>query len=187
MNTIEVQKGRVLLSQPFMLDPHFRRSAVLLCDHHEEGSLGFILNKPLDVNVDQLIEDFPEFESSAYYGGPVSTNTIHYIHNVGDLLDESVRITKGVYWGGDFDKLKFLISSKLITPNNIRFYVGYSGWSSGQLLDEMDYGSWIIANFDSNYLFKNSEENSSLWQTILKNKGDRYSVIAQMPEIESWN
>lgn len=181
----DVKIGNILLAEPFMLDPNFKRSAVLLCEHGEEGSVGFIMNKPLNMRVDELIEDFPEFESEVFFGGPVQTDTIHYVHNVGDLLEDSIKVAEGVYWGGDFEKLKFLISSQLILPANIRFFVGYSGWSEGQLMDEMIFGSWIIADMDANYLFKSKPKR--LWSQVMNDKGDTFTVIAQVPEVVSWN
>jgi len=168
-----------------MLDPNFKRGVVLLCEHEKDGSIGFILNKSLDMGVTDLIADFPEFEAPVYYGGPVQKDTIHYIHNVGDLLDNSTQVCPGVYWGGDFEKLKFLISSQLIEPENIRFFVGYSGWSETQLEDELELGSWVMGDMDANYLFKNKPQ--SLWKKALQNKGDTYSVIAQMPDGLSMN
>lgn len=168
-----------------MLDPNFKRSAVLLCEHNEDGSVGFIMNKPLKMRIDELIDGFPEFDSEVFFGGPVQTDTIHYIHNVGDLVEDSVKVADGVYWGGDFEKLKFLIASNLVLPHNIRFFVGYSGWSEGQLNDEMGYGSWVLAEMDANYLFKS--EPKKLWTQVMYNKGDTYSVIAQMPETSNFN
>jgi putative transcriptional regulator len=185
MTSQQVYNGTVLLAEPFMLDPNFKRSAILLCEHNKEGSVGFIMNKPLDMRIDELIEGFPEFESEVLFGGPVQTDTIHYIHNIGELLEGSRQVTDGVYWGGDFEKLKFLINSQLIAPHNIRFFVGYSGWSEGQLKDEMSYGSWLTANMDANYLFKT--QSWELWQQVMTHKGDIYSVIAQMPEGQIWN
>ena len=117
----EVQSGKVLLAEPFMLDPNFKRSAVLLCEHSDEGSVGFIMNKPLNMRIDELIEDFPSFGGEVYFGGPVQTDTIHYVHNLGELLDDSLPVSPGVYWGGDFEKLKFLITSNLVSEENIRF------------------------------------------------------------------
>lgn len=181
----EVKSGKVLLAEPFMLDPNFKRSAVLLCEHSREGSIGFIMNKPLQMRIDELIEGFPEFNSEVFFGGPVQTDTVHFIHNIGDLLDDSVLISSGVYWGGDFEKLKFLISSDMISERNIRFFVGYSGWSEGQLTDEMTYGSWIMANMDSNYLFKLQPK--ELWERVMYDKGNAYTVISQIPELLSWN
>lgn len=181
----EIKSGKVLLAEPFMMDPNFRRSAVLLCEHTGEGSVGFIMNKPLNMRVDELIEEFPEFEGEVFFGGPVQTDTIHYVHNVGDLLEESTKVSEGVFWGGNFEKLKFLISSQLIMPENIRFFLGYSGWTEGQLLDELGYGSWVLADMDANYLFKSRPD--MLWQQVMNNKGNAYTVIAQMPDNFSWN
>ena len=174
-----------MLAEPFMQDPYFRRSVVLLCEHHEEGSIGFILNKSIDMSLNDLMSEFPNFEAEVFYGGPVQTDTLHYVHNIGELLEESVKIADGVWWGGDFEKLKFLISSKLIEPNNIRFFVGYSGWSSGQLKDELKYGSWMQADMDANYIFKIKP--NDLWSRVMYNKGNLYEVIADLPENMSWN
>ncbi len=181
----DVKTGNVLLAEPFMLDPNFKRSAVILCEHTDEGSIGFIMNKPIKMNVDDLIEEFPEFISEVLFGGPVQTDTIHYVHNVGDLLEDSVQITQSLYWGGDFEKLKFLISSNLIKPHNIRFFIGYSGWSEGQLNDELNLGSWVLTDMDPNYLF--NTEPDLLWQQAMENKGSTFSVIAQIPEFKTWN
>lgn len=175
------RKGKLLVSEPFMIDGNFKRSVVLLCDHTKnEGTVGFILNKPIEMKIDELVADFPEIEAQVYYGGPVSNDSLHYVHNVGDILDNSIEVSKGVYWGGDFEKLKFLIKNGLVKSHNIRFFLGYSGWSGGQLEAEMEIGSWVIANMDSNYIFKVAPK--KLWEEILKNKGNVYSVIAQVPD-----
>ncbi len=176
-----MRKGRVLLAEPFMQDPNFKRAVILLTEHSDdEGSVGFIMNKPITLKINELVEDFPEIDVPVHFGGPVAPETLHYIHNVGDILDDCIKVSQGVYWGGDFEKLKFLIESKLILPNNIRFYLGYSGWSPGQLKDEMEYGSWVIAHMDTNYAFKTKYHR--MWRQVMKHKGGTYSVIAEMPD-----
>lgn len=183
---MSVEEGNLLLAQPFMLDPNFKRSVVLVCEHkNERGSLGFILNKPLHMNIQELISDFPEIESSVYFGGPVATDTIHYIHDKGDLLEDSVEVYKGIFWGGNFERLKFLIENKLIKETNIQFFVGYSGWSEEQLIGELDSGSWVVAEMDSNYLFHKDE--SILWKKVMENKGSAYGVIGQMSDAHRLN
>lgn len=157
----------------------------MLCDHHEEGSLGFIVNKPLDVMVTDLMADFPFGDFRVYYGGPVQTDTLHFLHTVGDLLDESTQVASGIFWGGSFEKLKFLVDNHLIMPDQIRFYVGYSGWSEGQLMEEMVMGSWILGDADVNYLF--SQQPGKVWERILHHKGDHYGVLSQIPEGNIWN
>lgn len=169
-----------------MQDANFRRAVVLVTDHtDDEGTVGFIINKPLAVRITDLVEDFPEIDALAYYGGPVSTNTIHYMHNVGLLLDGSTEIGPGVYWGGEFDKLKFLIGQELIRSENIRFFVGYTGWSPGQLIEELGSGSWLTTEVHANYVFKSKP--SRLWNQVMHHKGDLYSILAQLPEQPNLN
>ena len=182
----QTHTGKILIAEPFMIDPNFKRSVALLCDHtNEEGTVGFILNKPLGLRINELIIDFPSFDTEVYFGGPVQTDSIHYIHNVGELLENSTKVIDGIWWGGDFEKLKFLIKAELVNPHNIRFFVGYSGWSPGQLEDEMGYGSWVLSEMFPNYLFKTKP--SKLWQKVMANKGNTYSVIAQMPDAANQN
>ena len=186
MMKIDVHTGSLLVAEPFMQDMNFRRAVVLITDHStEEGTVGFIINKPLTVKIAELVEDFPDIDSFAYYGGPVSTNTIHYIHNVGRLLDGSTEIGPGVFWGGEFEKLKFLINHQLVKEENIRFFVGYAGLSSGQLSEELDLGSWIISEIHANYLFKSKP--TKLWNQVMHHKGDVFSVLAQLPEEPNLN
>lgn len=168
-----------------MWDSNFKRAAILLTEHNKEGSVGFIMNKPIDMNITQLIADFPEFESEVYFGGPVQTDTIHYVHSVGHLLDDSIYVSDGLYWGGDYKKLKALIRTGVIKSTEIKFFVGYSGWSSGQLNEEMEVGSWVIADLDLNYIF--NEESTKLWAQIMEDKGSTFGVIAQMPDAVNWN
>ncbi len=178
----KIATGKLLIAEPFMQDPNFKRSVVFITDHHEVGTVGFILNKPLRVNINSLIEDFPEFPAPVFAGGPVQQDTIHYLHTVGDVLDDSQKIADGIYWGGDFEKLRILIQQEYVSPHDIRFYVGYSGWGEGQLEEEMkEYNSWIIADGDPNYVFYNNSK-VDLWQQVLQHKGDNYSVISQMPD-----
>lgn len=176
-----IETGNILIAQPFMADGYFKRSVVLVCENDDkEGTVGFILNKPMDVPVNSLLKDFPEFESHCYYGGPVATDTIHYIHDAGDILAESIPVQDNLCWGGDFEQLKLLIERGLILPSNIRFFVGYSGWSPGQLDAEMETGSWIISEMDMNYAFYNTPQR--LWKNSLINKGNVYTVISQIPD-----
>ncbi|RME96182.1 MAG: YqgE/AlgH family protein, partial [Bacteroidetes bacterium] len=139
----------------------------------------------LSTRIDEVVEDFPEFDAEVFFGGPVQTDTIHYLHNVGDMLEGSLEVARGVHWGGDFEKLKFLIASELIRRDQIRFFIGYSGWSEGQLLDEMRYGSWLLADMDANYIFKHDP--AGVWRSVMANKGSTFGVIAQLPEDMPWN
>ncbi|MCH2043937.1 MAG: YqgE/AlgH family protein [Saprospiraceae bacterium] len=181
----ELKAGTLLLAEPYMLDPNFKRGVILICEHHEEGSLGFIYNKPIGMQVQQLLPDFPDFKAEVFYGGPVQKDTIHYLHTRGDLLEDSVEVASGLFWGGDFNKLKFLIKDGRIQENEIRFFVGYSGWGKGQLEEEMKVLSWITyQNAQLPQLL--SLDSLTMWKTILEQKGEQFGVIAQM-ELPCWN
>jgi putative transcriptional regulator len=182
---MELNAGKLLVAEPFMLDPNFKRAVILICDHGDHGTTGFILNKSLEIKIHELIADFPESNAPVHVGGPVAVDSVHYLHNVGDLLENSLEISPGVYWGGDFEKLKFLMENGVIKDNNIKFFVGYSGWSEGQLEEEMKELTWVVDDMDANYLFK--IKSFVLWQTVLHNKGNTYTVIAQMPDSVSLN
>jgi putative transcriptional regulator len=186
-NKRKISTGDILIAEPFMMDTNFKRAVICICEHSlQDGTVGYIINKPMNISLNELVVDIKSEEKfKVYYGGPVAPDTIHYIHNVGELLEGSVKISRGVYWGGDFDKLKFLIQSELIKPSNIKFYLGYSGWSGGQLEDELTIGSWIISEIDSNYIFKLRP--SVIWKETMSNKGNTFSVIAQIPHIINFN
>ena len=181
----KIENGLVLLSEPFSQEGFFQRTSILICDAHSKGTLGFCMNKPLDMQVSELVKDFPYFESEVYCGGPVGNDTLYFLHNLGDLLDGAEKVCDGVYWGGNFKELKIFIENEMITPDRIKFFVGYTGWSKGQLEEEMKQGFWLTADMDPNYLFNSKPD--YLWQKIKKNKGNPFHVIADIPETMSWN
>lgn len=174
--------GKLIIAEPFMQDGFFKRSVVLITDYHDTGTVGFILNRPVKINIKSLISDFPEFPGAVYVGGPVENNTVHYLHTAGNLLEGSKEVIPGVFWGGDFNELKFLASQKVIKPHDIRFFVGYSGWSPGQLEHEMqETNSWLVEQADPNYIFYNQKE-TDLYQQIMQHKGHNFSILASTPE-----
>lgn len=181
----QITAGTVLLAEPFMLDPNFKRTTVLLVDHSITGSVGFIMNRKMELAINELIDDFPDFPAPVYFGGPVGSDTIHYLHCKGELLEGSDEIAKNVYWGGDYNQLKTLIANGLVQADDIRFFVGYSGWSDLQLEEEMELGSWVPASMDANYLF--SSEPEELWKQVMSNKGKNFTVIADMREEANYN
>jgi len=184
---IAITKSKLIMAEPFMLDPHFKRAVVLLCEHNVDGgTIGFVLNKPLGMKLNDLLASFPDFDAEVFYGGPVSTDTIHYVHSVGDLLNGSVEISRGVYWGGVFEELKQLASAGVIKPSQIRFFIGYTGWTTGQLCEEIRNSSWMLGNVDANYVFKGATDDT-LWEKVLNDEGDTFGVIAQIPEPIAWN
>src|SRR3984957_9820325 len=152
--------GVLLLAEPFMESPEFRRSVVLVTEHNEDGTMGFILNRKLAIKPTQAIDDFPEFEDTLFYGGPVSTELLFYIHTLGDKLEGSIEIMKGIYMGGDFETLKDLLREGQAEPPQIRLFASYSGWTAGQLKSELKQHSWIVTSGLKKFVMK---DNNNLW------------------------
>jgi len=173
-------KGLILISEPFLSDTYFKRSVVYLTEHNTEGSVGFVLNKPIDLKVKDVIQDFPEFDAGVSIGGPVNTNTIHYIHTLGDTVPNSIKVKDNIYWGGDFDSIKNLISLGDIKTGQIRFFLGYSGWSENQLENELKQNAWLVAEIRPELVMRG--EKSDFWNQILKKMGNKYRVWANFPE-----
>ncbi len=178
-------KGRILISEPFLNDPNFKRTIILLTEHSEEGSIGFVLNKPTEYKISRVIEDFPEFDSIVYYGGPVQLNTLQFIYRGENLIENSIEIIPGLYWGGSFDILKTLIDAGAVNPNDFRFFLGYSGWNEGQIEEEIGINSWIVTTTSIDNIF--SEEPDKLWREILKSMGKKFAILASFPENPSVN
>ena len=137
------EKGKILISEPFLPDTFFNRSIVYLTDHSPQGSVGFILNKKLDLNINSAIAGFENWNEDINMGGPVAPDTLHYLHSLGDMIPNSVFIEDNISWGGDIDAIRKLISKGKISHSQIRFFLGYSGWSAGQLERELRENSWI--------------------------------------------
>ena len=181
----KIKPGTVLLSEPFMVDPNFKRTVVLICEHNEEGTVGFIINRNTDVRLAEAVEEIEGFDAPLYFGGPVQTDTLHYFHNMGETIEGSVQIAPGLYWGGNFEALKILIQSGKARADEMRFYAGYSGWGAGQLEDELKQKSWLIAEIKPEHMF--DAEPDELWKKILKDMGGDYSILSNFPEDPSFN
>ncbi|HEY0176208.1 MAG TPA: YqgE/AlgH family protein, partial [Pedobacter sp.] len=133
INRITPSVGKLLISEPFLNDPNFTRSVVLLTEHGENGTLGFVINHPSLLMLDDLIPDIGGGNFTVFLGGPVATDTIHFIHRCPDKISDGEEIAKGIYWGGNFETLKVLLAQGEISPDEVRFFIGYSGWGEQQL------------------------------------------------------
>jgi putative transcriptional regulator len=174
------EKGRVLISEPFLSDHYFRRSIVYLTEHNDEGSLGFVLNKPLEMGIHEIVEDFPPSDFPISVGGPVSNNTVHFIHTLGEEVPQSVEVTDGIWWGGDFEQIKAMISQGQIRQHQLRFFLGYAGWSAGQLDGEMEEHAWLVGNISPRMVMQGVE--TEFWSDILGRYKNKYKAWANFPE-----
>jgi len=185
-NNDQLKPGSILISEPFLDDNFFSRSVVYLCNHDEEGSFGFILNKYVENDLSEFIDDFPFSETRISVGGPVDTSNLFYIHSFGDAISGSVPMAEGLHIGGDFNNVKELLSADTENVKKIRFFVGYSGWSKDQLIAELKEKSWIVLNsVSSDHILDTSNEN--VWRDSMKQLGGKFKIMSQFPKNPSDN
>jgi putative transcriptional regulator len=178
INSILPGSGKILLSDPFLDEDYFRRSVVLICNHNEDGTFGFVLNNYIDVDLRKIDEHFPELNTKISIGGPVETDSLFYIHEFQDVKD-SFEIMDGLFFGGDYQNLLENIS-KAEQKNTVRFFLGYSGWAPKQLDEEIAAHSWIVAENIAKHELLDTL-NQDLWKTLMMKQGGRFKTIANSP------
>ncbi len=186
MVDLKPQKGKLLIAEPTLTgDVSFSRSVVLLAEHGDEGSVGFILNKPLHYHINDLVTEI-QIPFQVYNGGPVEQDNLYFIHKVPDLISNSIEISDGIYWGGDFENLIDLINKGIISEGDIRFFLGYSGWSSLQLDQELSSKSWVVVknDYESAIIHKSSD---AFWKEKMVELGGNYLLWSNAPENPSSN
>ena len=176
-----MESGKLLIAEPSVFgDQNFHRSIVIIVDQKESGLLGFIINKSLNYNISDVLpeikKDFP-----LYYGGPVEQDNLFFIHNAGHLIPGSMKIDDKLFWGGEFEKVIALVNEGILTPKDIRFFLGYSGWSGDQLQQEIGAHSWVVVEnpLAGKILSHNTQ---SLWKDQMIALGGKYLVWSNTPE-----
>lgn len=182
----KLQKGQLLIAEPSILgDLFFNRSVILLAEHSNEGSLGFIMNKPLEYTINDIVPDI-EASFKIYNGGPVEQANLYFIHTIPELIFDSIEISNGIYWGGDFELTKSLINEGKINKEDIRFFLGYTGWGANQLEEEIESNSWAIATnkYKKGLLSTSSKK---IWKEKITELGGDYLIWSNAPENPNLN
>lgn len=176
---IEPGPGVLLIADPFLKDPNFLRTVVFLCEHKEEGSFGFVLNRQYEYSLDELIPDLEGYKFPVHYGGPVQVDTMHFLHQYPDLIPGGEEVLKGVYWGGDFEAVIDLLKKRELDQERIRFFIGYSGWGSGQLQEEMTEKTWLTVKANRKLVFHSNP--ADVWKDSIKHLGGDYEMMVNFP------
>jgi len=182
-------RGSMLVAKPTVEDFCFKRSVTILVDHdNEDGSMGIIVNKPIRF---MLGEVMPELEGAAdvplYLGGPVGTNQMFFLHTLGtDIIPESVQVAPGVFFGGDFDVIKMYLASGEPVVGKMKFIVGYSGWTVGQLEGEVRRHDWAVLKDDAARLIFD-ENDDDIWDKAVAHFGEQYRMWKAWPDDVSMN
>jgi putative transcriptional regulator len=183
---LKIEKGNVLVGKPNILgDATFNRAVILIVDFNDDGVVGFIVNKPIEDNLKDLL---PEVEKDfmVFDGGPVEKDKLYFLHNKPDLIVDSIKITEDLYWGGDYRKVVDLINNAEIDHHNIKFFLGYSGWAEMQLESEIQNEVWHLQNH-----VESSEilvcDRASYWNEVVKKIGGEFLIWSNAPENFNYN
>jgi len=175
---IQPSAGKLLIAEPFLTDPGFARTVILLCEHGENGSIGFVLNRLSEHKLTDLLPEFGNHSLHVFDGGPVQKDTLHMIHSMPDEMGGH-EILPGLFWGGSYTDLSRMMQEKSCNPHHIKLFLGYSGWDVGQLEKELEEGSWLVAdNFDG-LVFDTSAQD--VWQNSVRSLGNDFAYMANMP------
>lgn len=181
----KLETGKIIIADPYLQDGEFTRSVVLLSNYSRSGAVGFILNRPTSILIHEAFNDFPDFNSRIYYGGPVDNNILYYVHTVGDLIPDSEPITNNLYFGGNFKTVKTLIQNNELKVGQIRFFLGYSGWTKNQLENEIKDEAWIIGSYKKSYVFHKNYSN--VWGSSLEDNSQKNAFYSKFPYTPSLN
>lgn len=180
----EITKGKFLIAMPVLSDPNFRQTVILLCEHGSDGSLGLVVNRPMNVEVSALIENFPDLADAGrvYSGGPVNQNGMLILcQRQADSQNQG--ILKDVFLVTDLAGLEK--PGELESNKNVRCYLGYAGWAPGQLETEMQAGAWRLVMGDSQLIFNANP--AAVWREMMSRMGKEWAIYASMPPDPSSN
>jgi len=176
---ISPAQGTLLIANPFLKDPNFSRTVICICESVPEGSIGFVLNKQFGKNLSELIPDLNLPGFPVYSGGPVQPDSLHFLHQYPGLISGGLEVFDGVYWGGNFESLTIHLKNNDISHDKIRFFIGYSGWSEGQLDTEMKEDTWLTVKATRKLIFETGT--AETWKESLNVLGGDYKMMANYP------
>ena len=179
-NEEDPAKGKLLISDPFLDEDYFRRSVVYLCEHNIDGSFGFVVNNFISINLNELDESLPKVEAQISLGGPMEVNSLYFIHQFGDQIQNSAEISDGVFLGGDFQQLSNKIVEDQSNISKVRFIIGYAGWKRKQLKEEIKNNAWIVKELSSPLQLFESQSRLS-WKRVMFNLGGKYKIMSKFP------
>jgi putative transcriptional regulator len=176
-----LQAGRLLLATPFLNDANFVRSVILICEHEDQGSIGFVINKPSILNLGDLVKELNFLKCEVFVGGPVEQNTLHFIYfGSQQLIPDSKPLADDIWWGGDFSTLVHHLKSHVLDVDQVRFFLGYSGWDQGQLEAELAEDTWVVySEAPTSTIFESSSD--QIWRLLMKGMGGEFEIQANYP------
>jgi putative transcriptional regulator len=179
--------GRLLVATPRLDDPNFRRTVVLLLDHGEDGALGIVVNRPLEVDVSAVLPNWQPYATAPgrlFQGGPVALDSALGVVAVPgeDAEPEGVRRIIGSLGLVDLDTSPHGVAGGVA---GLRIFAGYAGWSAGQLEGEIGEGAWYVVDAEPRDPF--SDRPQSLWREVLRRQRGELALVSTYPDDPSHN
>ncbi|MDR0843809.1 MAG: YqgE/AlgH family protein [Tannerella sp.] len=186
-NDLRPGKGKVLISEPFLQNLYFQRSVILLIEHNVKGSMGFVLNKRTDLCVNDF---FPELKDlpgiPIYLGGPVNSNQLYFIHSLEhEVIPNGLKIDEDLYFDGNFEALKRYLLRGNPAEGKVKFFLGYSGWESNQLNNEIVGNSWLVSHSSHKSILLAKDD--SYWNHTIERLGNPYNTWINYPKNPEMN
>ncbi len=180
--------GDLLISEPMLDEPYFKRGVVLLLEEDENsGHVGLVLNNKTPVT---LFDLFPEWKAARnipiFCGGPVEADRLFMLHSHPDLFKDSIEVANGIYVGAKLDDILDYINTVPNAGEGIRFFLGYSGWTKGQLTSEILRNTWALNPMPSSkeLLVGSGDE---YWRRAVENLGQKYKSWLIVPSNPQFN
>jgi putative transcriptional regulator len=181
-------KGRLLLATPPLSDPHFERAVVYVLEHHTDGAIGVIVNRPTEESLDAPLDRWIDLQfppSSVFEGGPVEVNAMIGLAATKLELSESTELLtpiSGIIASADLSADPAIVAAHV---ESVRVFRGYAGWGAGQLDAEIDEGAWLVLDAEVGDIF--SARPDELWRNVLRRQPGRLSWLALAPDDLSLN
>jgi putative transcriptional regulator len=176
-------KGRLLVATPPLEDPNFDRTVIYVLEHHDEGALGLVLNRPSPEQLGEPLDGWVDLQtdpSLVFSGGPVETDALIALARTSQPLDDAGDHLAPL--SGDIASADLAADPALVVSSidALRVFRGYSGWGPGQLEDEIEAGAWMVLDPDPSDLF--TSDPGDLWRHVLRRQPGRLSWLAEAPD-----
>lgn len=180
-------KGRLLLATPPLADPNFDRTVIYVLEHHDEGAVGVVINRPSEEALDEPLDRWIELQtapSSVFEGGPVESSALIALAEARDpsRSDESLTPIVGEIASADLTADPMIVAASI---HKVRVFRGYAGWGPGQLDGEIEGGAWLVLDAQTDDVFSSDPE--GLWRHVLRRQPGRLAWLANVPDDLSAN
>lgn len=179
INTVKAAatQGSLLVAEPFLTESYFNHSVIMLVDYNDgEEALGLVMNNATGHTLDEYLDGVaPQTDVPVYCGGPIGEDRMVFMHTLGETVFPGARLfAPGLYLGGDFEAAIDYVNQGYPTDGFIRFFIGYSGWSAGQLNDEINESVWAVTDAPAEHdaLLRLSAD--AYWHRTVRGMGDAY-------------